>query len=105
MRHLREEEARGFARMVMMIATTVLQQQVELQPGLFAMAMNIISRMAMGKKVGEVSSTSCIVRSGEADRGDALPVGRLLCGQFCAVALVARPLSLLEAHEGRWPRS
>ncbi|MCO5606378.1 hypothetical protein L7F22_060566 [Adiantum nelumboides] len=58
MRHVREEEARGLARTVMATATAVPQQQVELRPGLFAAAMNIISRMAMGKKVGEVSGVS-----------------------------------------------
>ncbi|MCO5587320.1 hypothetical protein L7F22_041269 [Adiantum nelumboides] len=39
----------------------------------------------------------CRVRPGEADRGDALPVGRLLCGRFRPLALVARPPLLLEA--------
>ncbi|MCO5569752.1 hypothetical protein L7F22_023467 [Adiantum nelumboides] len=58
MRHLREEWARGMARTVMAIATAVPHQQVELRPGLFAAAMNIISRMAMGKKVEEISGTS-----------------------------------------------
>ncbi|KAH7416008.1 hypothetical protein KP509_14G071200 [Ceratopteris richardii] len=64
LRNVREEEARGASRAVLEIGNNG-KEPVELRPILLAASNNIACRMCMGKKLGEISSTT---KGSEADQ-------------------------------------